>query len=329
MPLLVFVLECAAVAVWTGTLVSLLGLGAFLLLGPFLGRLAPSRRANCIFAIGVSPAMVSIAVVLGAAAPSVLAALGFAHDHCNSHGHHVHLCIVHSGGLRPFVAATGAFGLAAFVLRSVALVRSVVAMNRRLARLESLGVRCGGKFPVISVPGQPVLCHATGIIRRRVLFSAELANRIPQAELRAALAHEEAHLLRHDPLSLTELSVAGLFAVPAIARFLRLRFQDGIEEACDAEAAVAVADAPLVAMALINVANLQRLDLDWSSTAPAFGRGALERRVHLLLGEPPLAVVRARALSIGFASAGLSLAATFTLAPDLHHAVETALHYFF
>ena len=329
MALLAFTLECAAIAAFLGTGVSLLASGTFLVAKPLAQSWRPARRADFAFLLGMMPAIVTIAVVTAAAAPSVLGVLGLANDHCLSHQHHVHLCIVHSSGLRPVLATVGAFSLAVFLFRAVALGKRAVETNKRLLLLERLGVREERRFPIVSLPGGPRLCHAVGILRRRILVSADLLVAIKRDELRAALAHEEAHLHRRDPAALFGLSVAGLFAVPGIAQFLQSEFQEAVEEACDAEAAVAVADSPLVAAALLKVAALQRRTPELGAVAPAFGESSLERRVHLLLRENDPQISPARALLLASVGATLGLALALSLAPHLHHAVETALHQFF
>jgi Zn-dependent protease with chaperone function len=215
MAVLAFLLECAAAAAFIGLALSLV---AWLLLAalrwPALRRL-PAVRADLAFVLGALPAVGALAVVSAAAAPSLGAALGLWSDHCSSHGHHLHLCILHSAGLRPALAAAGAFSLAVFLFRAGWLARRVVEMRERLAALESLGTRRPGPFPIITVPGAPRLCHAAGHVHRRILVSESLAAALSAPELRGALAHEEAHLRRRDPLAGLLLAVAGLFTLPS------------------------------------------------------------------------------------------------------------------
>jgi Zn-dependent protease with chaperone function len=326
--LLAFLLECAAVAAMVGTMASFVAWGVSRLLHPLLRNQAPAWRADVAFLLGTVPAVLCIAVVLASAAPSVASALGLAPDHCGSHGHHLHLCLLHSAGLRPLLATIGAFAAAMFLFRTGALLRRGMDTHARIRGLERLGSRRAGNFPLIAVPGAPTVCHAVGIFRRRILVSSELAEAMSPKELQAALAHEEAHLRRRDPAALGVLAIAGLFALPWVARRLHDQFHQDLEEACDAEAARDVADAPLVAAALVKVASLQRRSTG-SLTVPAFGQGTFERRVRRLLEPGGTSIAPAHALGLAGVAGALVLLIALTRADQLHHAVETALHLFF
>jgi Zn-dependent protease with chaperone function len=329
MALLAFLLECAATAALVGTATSLLLWPAL----PFLrGRAlqrVPALRADLAFMLGLLPALTSLALVGAAVAPPLAAALGLAEDHCLGHGHHIHLCFLHATQVRPVLAVLGASSLAVFLHRALGFILRGVRMRARLSALESLGASRPGRFPLTAVPGAPQLCHAVGILRRRILLSASMEEELTPAELRAALAHEEAHLSRRDPLVGLLLGVAGLLAAPGLSRAWFATWQAASEEACDAQAVLAVEDGGLVASALVRVAALQRKASEVAGTAAAFGALALERRVRLLLEREP------RGVSSGYAL-GLAGAMVFALgllalghASFLHHAVETALHHFF
>ncbi|RYZ32522.1 MAG: hypothetical protein EOO72_15240 [Myxococcaceae bacterium] len=82
-----------------------------------------------------------------------------------------------------------------------------------------------------------------------------------------------------------------------------------------------------MAEALVKMATLQRSAFT-APHVPAFGKLALERRVRNLLEAETRWVAPSRALLLS-ASAGVGMFA-FALAHThfLHHAVETALHFF-
>ncbi|WP_309891279.1 M56 family metallopeptidase [Archangium sp.] len=328
MAALAFLLECAATAALIGLTVSLLVWPVLLVLRGRALRRVPALRADLAFVLGTLPALASMGVVAAAAAPALAAALGLAADHCLGHGHHVHLCFLHSTHVRPLLAAVGAFSLAVFLFRAGGIVLRVLRMRARLSALESLGTPRPGLFPIVAIPGAPRLCHAAGFVRGRILLSASLEASLSPTELRSALAHEEAHLRRRDPLLGLLLGVAGLFAAPFLARACAAVYQTAAEEACDAEAAATMGDGGLVAGALVKVATLQRKLSNVAADAPAFGALALERRVRLLLDGEARATT-ARALRVAGAvalAAGLLVLAHTAF---LHHAVETALHLLF
>ena len=328
MAALAFLLECAATAALIGLAVSMLVWPALRVLRGRVLQRVPALRADLAFVLGTLPALVSMGMVAAAVAPPFAAAAGLAADHCLGHGHHVHLCFLHSTHVRPLLALVGASALAVFLFRAGGVVVRVLRMRARLSALEALGTSRPGHFPIVAVPGAPQLCHAAGFVRGRILLSASLEESLTPTELRSALAHEEAHLRRRDPLLGLLLGVAGLFAAPFVARACAAVYQTAAEEACDAEAAAVMGDGGLVAGALVKVAALQRRVSHVAGEAPAFGALALERRVRLLLDEEARAST-AHALRV---SGAVALAAgLFALAhtASLHHAVETALHLLF
>jgi len=324
-----FLLECAAIAALLATGASLLVLAVSAVLVPVASRASPSLRADLAFLGGVLPAAAAIAGTLSAAAPPIASALGLATDHCQTHGHHLHLCFVHSAGLRPAIATLGAFSLATFVFRGCSVLSRFLAMRRRLLQLQRLGSIVSGELPVVAVPGPPRMCHATGLLRGRILLSSSLAEGLGPGEVRCALAHEEAHLRRRDPLANLLMSLAGLFVPTPGSRLLQRAYRSAAAEACDADAAAAVGDPALVAEALVKVAAVQRGPWQPAETVPAFGELALERRVRLLLARTGIRSRPTHALLVGVAT---SLAIALPLlveAASFHHAVETVLHRLF
>jgi Zn-dependent protease with chaperone function len=329
MALLAFLLECVATVALIGTATSLLLWPALpLLRGRALERV-PALRADLAFVLGLLPALTSLAVAGAAVAPPLAAALGLAEDHCLGHGHHIHLCFLHATQVRPLLAVLGASSLAVFTHRAVSFVLQGARMRARLSALESLGASRPGRFPLLTVPGAPRLCHAVGILRRRILLSASMEEELTPAELRAALAHEEAHLSRRDPLVGLLLGAAGLLAAPWLSRSWFATWQAASEEACDVQAVVAVEDGGLVASALVRVAVLQRRVSEVTGTTAAFGALALERRVRLLLDGQPRSASSVYAMGLAGAVAFALGLLALGHASFLHHAVETALHHFF
>jgi beta-lactamase regulating signal transducer with metallopeptidase domain len=222
----------------------------------------------------------------------------------------------------------GALSLAVFLFRTASLCVRVGALRARVSALLALGVgRAGAAFPVWVVPGAARLCHATGLRRRRILLSARMEEALAPPALASALAHEEAHLRRRDPLLGLLLGVANLFAPPPLGRLFLEGYRHAAEEACDAEAAHAVGDGALVAAALLQVAALQRHPAAALHGTAAFGELALERRVQLLLERPLCSAVPGRALRLTAVASSAALLLTLTQAAFLHHAVETLLHH--
>ncbi|MFL5250933.1 MAG: M56 family metallopeptidase [Myxococcales bacterium] len=328
MAILGFALECAAVAAAIGTAASLLVLAAMRALRPALQQVSASLRGDLFFLTGTLPAAAAVAGIAAAAAPSIGVALGLASDHCTTHTDHLHLCFVHPTGLSPALAALGAFALAAFVFRASTLACNVLGIRRKLWQLERISRGVRGRFPIFLVPGAPRLCHATGVLRPRILLSRGLLQSIGHTEVRGAVAHERAHLLRRDPLANLLLSAAGLFVPPPLAARFQQEYRIAAEEACDADAAEAMGDPALVADALLQVAAAQHA-VSFGDAVPAFGELALEARIARLLARERPVARPARALVLTAAAVCGIGAAAMTSALPVHDAVETVLFHLF
>ena len=101
----------------------------------------------------------------------------------------------------------------------------------RLARLASeLGVAA------LEIPAEASLCFVAGLRRPRVLVSSGAVARLSDADLRAALLHERAHLRRSDGLMAAAVSLAAECGIRPPARALRL-YRLAREAVADAEAA--------------------------------------------------------------------------------------------
>jgi Zn-dependent protease with chaperone function len=315
-------LEAAAIAAAVGALVS--GLTPLALRGS-AGIRPAARRADAAFVIGLTPMLVTVSLWGALLLPSVLHIMGIRVDHCASHSHHAHLCAIHSVGPGLALVALGALALALAIWRGARLGRAQLRSMRLVQDLENLGlVRDGGPFPIVEIPGSPRICLAAGGWRRRVLMSGAIVRQLDFMEVQAALAHEQAHLIRHDPLLKIVLAWAGLCSTPSAATAAQQSFADAAEEASDAQAAEAVG-ALQVAGSLVSMARLTRASAP--ATCMAFGDCSLERRVTALVeGTPRTQPSRSMALAVAMGSTAAM--ATTISADGIHHAVETMLQLF-
>ena len=197
-----------------------------------------------------------------------------------------------------WVAALAAAGLALFLLDLVPLL----AARRRprlvgsppgaeaaaaLAEVPRLAALLGvAPPPVVFLDrDQPVL-FCTGVRRHTIVVSRGAVRLLDQDELRAALAHELAHLARHDPAaSWVVMAARGLMAFNPAFQVLSRAIARDAEWLADDEAARACGDRLSLASGLV---KLHR----------AIGSGPPLRRVLPLaaaLGEP---LDRARSLAV-------------------------------
>lgn len=272
----------------------------------------PATRADLALAAAAGAALVGAVVLGGALLAPGLGAIGLGVDHCDDHGGHAHLCLLH-GPASP--GLVGGAGLALLLARLPAVARAAWALLRaeRLgAALARRGALEGG---VLVVPTAAPLCHTVGLLRPVSLIGATLRSSLPAPAFAALRAHEAAHRAAHDTRAAALLALAAA-AFPALEPWRSL-WAEAAEELAD-EAAAAQTDRLSVADALVRVAA--------AGPAPGWGVAAaghgVERRVRLLLTDAPLARPRRAGWALGL----VSLAAAGALAlgrHELHHAAET------
>ncbi len=137
------------------------------------------------------------------------------------------------------------------------------------------------------VDGLPNPAFTAGWLRPRIYVAGELVRLLDDAELRAVLAHEGAHVARRDPLRLAVLRFFAytLFWLPALRR-LAADVADEAEVQADDQAA---REDPLkLASAIVTMAQLSHLrtsPVGVSAFAAATPHDLLERRVRRLTGE--------------------------------------------
>ncbi len=326
MVVLAFVLECAAVGALVTGASSLVVFALSLLLREMAKALSSSRKADLALLLSTAPALTTLGVVVAISLPPIVNALGSRADDCSSHSHHGHFCLVHSGAPGPALMVLGAAALALFAIRALLAAGRLGRSASNVALLETLGQVEQSRFPIVWLPGAPRLCLATGILRRRILISTSLGEELGRLQLEAALAHEQAHLRRQDPLASLSVQLGGLFALPFIAGHLACEHAAFTEEACDQEAARAVGEPVIVAEALVKVASLA----SQRGPALAFGVGVLEARVHALLRLSLADPIPVRRPMLIAATVGLlsTLSVVLGASGVVHHAVETLLQGF-
>ena len=273
------------------------------------------------------------AVELAAGAPLVggvvlvlaLIAHGYSgDDHCSTHDHHAHLCVMHGGDWTgiPWVMVVIAAGAAGLVARLGVLVGRHVRAARAIASLRRVSVTVGD---VRLVESPDAFCFVAGLWRPRIYASTAAWHGLADDERAAMLAHERGHVAHGDVARRLAIELAASFAAPLLPGRLVRRWAQAIEHERDRDAVQVIGDPEPVARAMVRMCRLQRGAV---SPGLAFVAGAdeLSGRVEALLasGAGPARAGRARSglvLALAFAVAALA----FTQVDALHHALETLL----
>jgi beta-lactamase regulating signal transducer with metallopeptidase domain len=204
------------------------------------------------------------------------------------------------------LAAAGGLALTISLLWAVGRVIQAALAVRRLVRAP-LGHGPGGS---VIVGGDDVMLAAAGLTRPTLVVSAGALARLDDAELRAAMAHELAHIRRHHRYVLLYAEVCRVLgrAIPGTARALReLRFH--IERDADRSAVRERADRLALASAICKAAT-------GATTRPGIaalgGDGTAARVRELLQDSVPTAGARGlRALAT--ATIAIAVGAALTM----------------
>jgi len=249
---------------------------------------------------------------------------GWIADHCNVHGDahtHPHICADHHVATWPSLQLT--------VLALFFVLRFAVAAGRR-GHAVALGQRMRRQLDRVSdrerIPGVHVLpqddghAFVLGVFAPALYVTRGLLSGAGRGHLETVIAHERAHLRRHDPL---RRLIAGLglgFHLPGIAHRLERDLARAQEMAADEDAATTLGSRERVARALVALARAQRRA---SEPALAFAGSDIELRVNQLLSpvrrrnSPKPATLLLAAIG---AAAGIAASAD-----AVHHGLEQLL----
>ncbi len=281
-----------------------------------IDALAPSAQARLLFAASVAPLAIAILILTAALAPS----FGWISDHCyGSDPHaHAHICGHHVAawpslfliGIASLVTARAAWFVASHVY---ALVRAAF-VRRALDAASREAPETGARVLPFAEPQAFVL----GLFRPRLYVTEGLAR---SEHLGAVLAHERAHVARHDPLRRFVAGLGLAFHLPGVARTLGAALARTQEMAADDHAARSLASRVRVARALVALARARA-----PATALAFSGSDVPTRVAALMDDRPRSD---RPTPVAFAVVALAaIVGAASSAELIHHGVEMLLGVF-
>jgi Zn-dependent protease with chaperone function len=304
------------VTTWTASILAAFALGRT---RSRLARSGPMAERRAAEATAIVPVVLGVIVVAALMLQSVVGV-----DHCETHGHHAHLCLVH-GALwieRAWVVVVLAIAGVTIVARGVMVVASLVRGARSIRELHGLSRDVG---EVRLVESERAFCFVADHEGPTIYVSSRVWSTLPASEREALIAHETAHV-RHGDLRMRSVLEAFLaFAAPLVGGAIRATWMHASERMCDSRAA-AQTEPATVASALVAMCRLHA-----TRPAPtAFGvtptAEELEGRVHAVLANGPIGERAATRVARSVIAACGALAIFIAMAAEpLHHAFETLL----
>ena len=290
--------------------VSLAVSGIWRATGDAFGQLVAARRGRWLLALRFAPTVCATAAAL---------ALGFAflaYEPRNTGEA--------AGSVLSALAAMAVVLASLAISRSARLVASDSALSR-LVRHCRQWTGTNGAAAAILDSSYPVAAVA-GVFRPRLMLSARVLRECGPEEIEAIVAHEHAHMRRHDNLSRALLTaLPDRWFAPRTYDQIEAAWTLAAEEAADTEAAgSAGARRAVLAATLIRVAKMADVAPPAWMPQLAFYQGVgLEYRVRALLAEPRhdparIAFVETSAIALAICLVGL---AAMSL-PALHSLIE-------
>ncbi len=291
-----------------------------------LVSLPPATRANYVLIWIVAPMVVGLLLTGLIFVPTVLSLLGIESDHCQAYtvGFSPR-CLLH-----PLTAMERELPWFLFLpLNTLGLVflGRIGWKLWRVQRLASMLMRAGYldfSRHIWIVESEWPLALAAGISQGRVFVSSKLVRSLSSFQLAVVLAHERAHLCRHDPARYLIAQAISCLHVPWLRRQLLEDLALAAEQACDEAAAKQVGDRLLVADTIVQVERLFHQQISSAPVlAPSFMGSQVAARVEVLLANPQKRVPAHPMMICVYA--GLIMIALLFAAEPLHQLAEAVL----
>src|ERR1700731_286661 len=232
----------------------------------------PGKKASLLFSVRLLPLALACVVTFGLALPSFLEFEPYSTKE--------------GMGLRLMaLAILGALLLCGMLARGVKILRATTATHRKW-RERSKKKDIALRVPVYRVEDGASLLAVTGIFRPRIFVAREITEILSQDELRAALAHEMAHVSSFDNLKQLLLRITRAPRWLTVLDRADAEWTNASEIAADHGALAEGASVLDLSSALIKVGRLKRPTVGREPVAshlvPTACSGSLETRVACL-----------------------------------------------
>lgn len=260
---------------------------SYLGLQRYFPKLSPERRARILFLLACSPVFVSALLVTLLFIPSFMTLLGLGVDHCLVHGnHHEHLCFIHPPAFiqNPWVISFSFFVLLVTFWRMIQASSEVWKGQNLLAQLRR---NCKKQLhqDYRLIQSDLIVACSMGFIKPEIFISRALKDSLSTDELKAVIAHEQAHTARKDFLKLFLARVLSAFFLPNISAQLLSDINLASEQASDERASIEVKSKLLVANTIVKVQKLMPEDNRVILPAMHFSQAHIVQRVMLLVDQ--------------------------------------------
>lgn len=316
------------VLAWTSSAVLA---GAVLAAGKRLRRLGPRTERALVSTALLAPPLAALALVLSMAWLSLAEARSPSGDHCGTHAHHLHLCLMHGRGWGESASVLGAVGLfsAVTLTRAFRRIREYLVTAALVRDVERHGEHLSEVVPgVLLVPSEGPLCLTAGLTRPRILISTRVWDLLASDERQAVLAHEKAHIEHGDIRWRFALDLVSTLGAPGFVRQVLGVWDRASERLCDRRAALAVTEPAVVANAIVRVVRLATTSREprMAGVSSFALREAIEERVEALLRGEPEGDHHARRALVAVSLTAFAFASAAVLFADpLHHVLENLL----
>ena len=320
-------LNLAEAVLFGGLMVFVLIIGAlagafvYLLAAIFPRSVTRVRPVNVLLACSLAPLCVVLLLSALVLVPSLASSLGFLSDHCHQDVNpFAGSCLPH----RP-VPLHDVLGWWVSILLAGIFLRFLFVLSRDFEDMDEIlrGLKHGTKVHwgrgVDVVDSATPLAMSAGYPEARIFVSSTLIENLSDAQLAVVLAHERAHIRRHDVAKNLIARTASVLHFPAVRRWLLADLSLAIENACDEQTTEAVGDRLHVAETIVHVERLFGVRSPGQGAMVSMTDSSVPGRVNLLLAREPHAACRWCFPILGMIVVCLALLAT---TDPLHHFLE-------
>ena len=304
---------------------------SFCLSRRWLYKQEPVQRGRILLALGYAPTIFPLVLIGIIFIPSLLTLLGFANDHCLSHGgFHFHLCFQHPPEflINPWLLFISllvlliAFIKTGFVVFEILKLSSIYQQIRFSSELDP-----SRQFRIIE--SDKIIACSMGLAQGEIILSSSLLKNLSEQEVQIILTHEQNHISQKHSLKLLFASLFNLFYLKAISARLISDIILANEQSSDNVAASQSGhDRLLVAKTILKVQKLLGDNKSNMQLISNFSNDHIERRIRYLADLNCHSQKRKKFI-LGYLGFAMVVSTFIYYHNSIHHYIETMYFNFF